>query len=378
MKILHVIAGCWKDSGGPSEVVPNLCYQLQEQGHSVTLLTVDGDHSPAVLAAEKSGVNLVSLQERYFSSVRYVPMMYRYLKQNISDFDVVHNHGHWLYPNWITVVFCLVYKKPLVTTPHGTLVPGMLQRSAWKKVLAWAIFDRLIIRHSSVIHFLSENEKALSEQKIGHLAALKSRIIPNGASRGSKARFREQGQLRTKAMETKNLLFMGRVAEIKGIKDLLQAWCKLRPSSWKLTIIGPWDEDLRALRDSVEGFDSINILGPIYGNSRFEFLHEADAFVLPSYGEGLPTALLEAANNAKLILCSHECNFDSLQDAGGGYFFPCGYTGVVEALEWLFSSSYEERVVISGRAHKLACEMYSWEGVGIMWEREYSKVVSNC
>lgn len=377
LKILHVIAGCWRNSGGPSEVVPNLCKQLQDQGHSITLLTVEGEHSPAVLAAKKNGVNLVSLDEKYFASIRFVPSMYRYLKENIRNFDVVHNHGHWLYPNWITLIFCMFYKKPLIATPHGTLVPGMLKKSSWKKFLAWQLFDRKLINYSSVVHFLSENEQSLSQKKIGHLASKKSIIIPNGACNESKALTGDIERVKTKKTKMKNLLFMGRVAKIKGINDLLIAWKNLNPKSWTLTIVGPWDHDLCSLKDSITKIDSINVIGPIYGEKRFEFLHDADAFILPSYGEGLPTALLEAANNSKLILCSHECNFNTLEEIGAGYFFPCGYSGVEASLKWLFSSSYQERAERSSLAYELACRLYSWESVGKKWENEYVKVIKN-
>ena len=125
--------------------------------------------------------------------------------------------------------------------------------------------------------------------------------------------------------EKMNLLFMGRISKIKGVSDLLQAWEKEDTGNWKLTLVGPWDEDLIKLKNSVKDNQSIDIKGPIYGAARFDYLNKADAFILPSYGEGLPTALLEAAHNGKMILCTYECNFNELQNVGGGYFFHSGF-----------------------------------------------------
>jgi len=381
LNILHVIAGCWKDSGGPSEVVPNLCSQLVKQGHNVTLLTVDGDHSPAVYLAEKEGVQLVSLKKSslFSSFVRYIPEMSNYLHKNIKSFDIVHNHGHWLYSNWITLKLCKKYNKKLITTPHGTLVPGMLERSSWKKYLAWNFHDKKIIEYSSLIHFLSKNEKELSLPKIGMENENKTILLPNGASDASSLQTTEPSNIdpackdEDKGQNEKNkILFMGRVSRIKGIIDLLKAWSNIKPTEWELIIVGPWDDDLIDLKKEFLNYNSIKIIGPVYGNKRFSFLNDADAFILPSYGEGLPTALLEAANNAKLILCSYECNFDDLESISGGYFFRCGHIGVEETLKKLFQSSVDERNIISSRAHKLATELYSWSSIGKKWEGAYN------
>ena len=120
----------------------------------------------------------------------------------------------------------------------------------------------------------------------------------------------------------------GRISKIKGVSDLLQAWEKEDTGNWKLTLVGPWDEDLIKLKNSVKDNQSIDIKGPIYGAARFDYLNKADAFILPSYGEGLPTALLEAAHNGKMILCTYECNFNELQNVGGVIFFIQDLTGL--------------------------------------------------
>ena len=70
--------------------------------------------------------------------------------------------------------------------------------------------------------------------------------------------------------EEKSAIY-GESRKNKGIHDLLVAWNKLNPKSWTLTIVGPWDRDLDALKHSVGKNNSINAVGPVYGESRFKF-----------------------------------------------------------------------------------------------------------
>jgi poly(glycerol-phosphate) alpha-glucosyltransferase len=237
------------------------------------------------------------------------------------------------------------------------------------------MFDKRLINYSSVIHFLSDNERNLSLQKIGGLARQKVRVLPNGAAKESLAKPGWRKRFDKLHIHKKNLLFMGRVSKIKGLQDLLVVWQELKPELWDLTIVGPWDDDMLELRKSINDDNSIRVIGPVYGDARFEYLNKADAFILPSYGEGLPTALLEAANNAKVILCSHECNFDSLEKVDGGYFFTCGQPGVNSALNRLFEATADETLRRSSLAYSLARDLYSWDAVGGIWEKEYQRLL---
>jgi glycosyltransferase involved in cell wall biosynthesis len=92
------------------------------------------------------------------------------------------------------------------------------------------------------------------------------------------------------------VIYTGRLHEAKGLNDLLAAWATLAPShpTARLWLVGegPQREELkeniqaRGLSQSVRlpgAFDSVE-----------EMLDAADAFVLPSYVEGMSLSLLEA------------------------------------------------------------------------------------
>lgn len=374
MKILHIVAGLWEDTGGPAEVIPNLCLELVKQGHSVTILTVEGKHSQSLIDAYKGGVELISLRSQYFHFCRFVPDMFSYLLRNAEKFDIIHNHGHWLYPNWLSAYFSRKKNIPFITTPHGTLVPGMLNVSTYKKQLSWILFDRFIIKQANYVHCLSDQEKKLTLQKVS-VDDSKIIVIPNAAS-DSAFKSNIINSIDGDECNKINILFMSRVSKIKGIEDLINVWEEVDTSNLTLTIVGPWDVTLSDLKEKASSTSNINIVGPIYGDERFKYLKNVEVFILPSYGEGLPTALLEASANGKYIVCTNECNFDQLKEIDGGYFFDAGEDNLKIALNDLINSELDMRQVIANNALNLAVENYSWRTVASKWEYIYQEAIN--
>lgn len=62
---------------------------------------------------------------------------------------------------------------------------------------------------------------------------------------------------------------------------------------------------------------SILFTGPLHGEAKREALSGSDCFVLPSYSEGFPVAILEAAAYGLPVLMTDACHFPELAQAGG-------------------------------------------------------------
>lgn len=378
MNILHIVAGLWKDSGGPSEVIPNLCASLVENGCNVTLATVDGPHSEATKVASRNGVNLISFKEKYFSTIRYTPGLKAFLKSNVGNFDIVHNHGHWLYPNWIGCKYAKKANVPLVTTPHGTLVPGMLAKSSLKKRISWGVFDHDIVRYANKIHALSEAEKIGMEGRLRSANLNKVVVIPNGTYIPDQRSCRSFYETYNVPNNKKILLFLSRVHPIKGIFDLVAVWKELSKqfSDWQLVIVGPSSEsDKVKLNGLVADMATISFLGPLYGDDKLSVFSSASAFVLPSYAEGLPTAILEAAANKLPVVCSEECNFPELNLRNGSVVFSAGESSLKIALEKFLELNEFEKREIGENAYKFISQCFSWDRVAKDWIQVYREIL---
>jgi glycosyltransferase involved in cell wall biosynthesis len=92
-------------------------------------------------------------------------------------------------------------------------------------------------------------------------------------------------------------LFVGRFAKEKNAIGLVHAWGQMQPSlrqEWMLVLVGDGAEReiLKKVIDQHELQDSVLLAGASV--RVVEWLHAADLFILPSWGEGLSNALLEA------------------------------------------------------------------------------------
>jgi glycosyltransferase involved in cell wall biosynthesis len=92
------------------------------------------------------------------------------------------------------------------------------------------------------------------------------------------------------------LLFVGAMGKLKGERDLLEAVQRIadRVPNLRLLLLGHGAETIEAFCRQHHLGSLIEHLGPVAYNQRHAFFRQADFFVLPSYGEGMPIAVLEA------------------------------------------------------------------------------------
>jgi glycosyltransferase involved in cell wall biosynthesis len=94
------------------------------------------------------------------------------------------------------------------------------------------------------------------------------------------------------------LVFLGNIGERKGTFDLIEAFAKLPVhlrNSAELSIAGDGKiAQAKELADRLNLGERVNFLGLIDAHDRDLLLEHADIYVLPTYNEGLPLALLEA------------------------------------------------------------------------------------
>lgn len=93
------------------------------------------------------------------------------------------------------------------------------------------------------------------------------------------------------------IAYVGRLAKEKGLYELLQGLkcASSHGAKHRLTIAGsgPEADRLKQFADVLGLAGDVAFIGPVFGEDKVKLLASADVFVLPSYSEGLPYALLE-------------------------------------------------------------------------------------
>ena len=111
--------------------------------------------------------------------------------------------------------------------------------------------------------------------------------------------------------ESFRMLFVGRVTRDKGIEELINAYQivqkKYSKMNFFLDVVGPYCLDyLNKIRKKYpQNFDNISFHGFIqYGDTLFDFYDNSNVYVLPSYHEGFPHTIWEAAARQLPIICT--------------------------------------------------------------------------
>ncbi len=103
------------------------------------------------------------------------------------------------------------------------------------------------------------------------------------------------------------ILCVSRLSPEKGVYDLIKAYKGIGTLSCKLVIVGNADIDTeysQKIKQEAERDERIVLTGVLVGKPLEELYSNAGLFVLPSYYEGLPIALLEALSYGLPVLVS--------------------------------------------------------------------------
>jgi len=304
------------------------------------------------------------------SGFGYAPALSSSIVQ--SGADVVYSVGLWKYPSLASLLWSKRTGKPLLVAPHGMMDPWALRQSRWKKHMAGVLYQNAQLRHAACIRALCE-----SELESIRTYGLKNPVcvIPNGIdlpviSEGTNVftplrELKEQGR--------KILLYLGRIHPKKGLINLLKAWKYAIDAQsplgdqWKLVIAG-WDQgghegELKSLASDLQIEESVLFAGPQYGEAKAEFYRNCDAFVLPSFSEGLPMTILEAWSYAKPVLMTPECNLPEGEAAGAAICTNPTIEAIEQGLKRLALMSDRERHAMGERSLKLVKERFVWSKV---------------
>lgn len=226
-----------------------------------------------------------------------------------SEADIYHVHGIWMYPSVVTGAIARRKGKPYVVSPRGMLDPWALKNSAWKKKIVGWLLENRNLRAVSCINALCESEyQSIRAYGLKNPVA----IIPNGIDLPEIEEVLPSPWQEQIAKGKKVMLFVGRIHPKKGLPNLIKAWAKTKLAGWALAIAG-WDqgghEDELKRMVAELGFEKdIIFLGPVFDDKKQACLQNADAFILPSFSEGLPMSVLEAWAYSLPVIKTLQCN----------------------------------------------------------------------
>lgn len=289
-------------------------------------------------------------------------------KRWVSQAEAIHGHGFYVYPNWVLGRETRRQNKPLVYHVHGFLDPWILKRSKLKKRLVHLLFENANFRHVSFWRALSKKE---ADQIRAYRIQAPIEVLPNGVHMPVERSADELKQLRERfpKQRPKRMLFLSRIHQKKGLDILIPAFAKLgaQAKDWEVAIFGPDEGGYQAVIEQkivkLGLQDQCRFYGSVSGDDKEAAFRSGDLFVLPSYSEGFPMAVLEATAYGLPVVQTTECNFPELSTAGGAWECQPEEASLKQTLEEALSADDTERSQRGMLGHKLVEASYAWKNI---------------
>jgi len=292
---------------------------------------------------------------------------------NLKENTIVHFHSGFIIEFYLIAKILKKRGIKWIITPHSLFYSK--KKNTFKQMLKFFykfFFEDFIIKNTSAIHALSEEESKLWSRKI---KKNKIYIIPNGVR---KSLLFKKKYLKNKIF---SICYCGRIAIFqKGLDLLLLAINELKKKNYRiyLNIIGDGHQKskLEKMAYNLKIDDMITFHGNKIGNNKKKLIVKNDIFIHTSRFEGIPMAVLEAASLGMPLVISKNTNLSKfIIKANSGY--------VIKSLQIKHISETIEKIIKNRNKIKkmginsrmMAIGNFSWKKIAITLNKKiYSQI----
>ena len=377
MKVLHIIAGLSKKSGGPSRSSQGLVAALYKAGVDAWMWPLNGA-KPWV-----QGVRCISGIVGFEQAER-IPLPHFC---QLKEFDLVHVHGIWDLRLHKIEVMCRKAGIPYVISPRGTLDPWALSVKRWKKMIALALYQRRDLKNAAAFHVTSaQEEKSVRAMGLTQLVIL----APNGVD------LPDVMPPRTNGGEVRTAIFLSRLHPGKGLLALADAWARVQPKGWRMKVVGPDAYGHKAevvarleqlgIRNQWEFVDMLDDV------EKWSAYRGADLLIHPSVSENFGITIAEGLAAELPVIATKGAPWADLVERKCGWWIDLPGKeverrgGEWKALDDALREAIEQsnnpnnRTILQEmgkRGRQLIEEKYTWQAVVENVKRGYEEIISS-
>lgn len=250
-----------------------------------------------------------------FSPLQFCWRLMRYQPQIVHVNTSMDPKGYWRDLVYLAIARAL--GKKIVYQIHG----GALPQDFFENSRLMRILLRQVLRSADVVVLLGQE---MLDAYRSFSPDLHLEVIPNAIEPGADPQWK---QVAADVDRPLCLAYVGRLARSKGIFEIVDALGILagQGKCMQLVIAGDGPDEAR-LRVRIEALglqQQVRFAGVVSGAEKDRIWNESDLFVFPTYGEGLPYALLESMAARTPPLASPVGAIpDVMEDGVHGLFVP--------------------------------------------------------
>jgi glycosyltransferase involved in cell wall biosynthesis len=344
---------------------------LSSRGVTITVYT---PHLPTVSpASETRHTDVTILRFPAFEAIHNYPVpkfwLPRFWRQwyalSQTEYDVIVSRTRFFFPSLMALWYAFRHDTPLLHIEHGS---DFAHFNGRLKTLIGKIYD---IVFGTFILCRADALVANSQASAAFVQTLSGRTDCQVIYRGSRIDTIEHCVSRpdlAKQFQNKTIIaFIGRLIDGKGTHDLITAVSLLRRDTIVTFIIGGGPEELR-LKTMVRDLhltEQVLFFGNLPFEEAISILKVAHICVNPSYTEGLPTSVTEAALCRKAIIATQVGGTpEVISGKGDGYLIPPRDIDYLKEKLLDLIDHPEKRIAFGNAAYQKVSGQFSWNHAG--------------
>ena len=176
----------------------------------------------------------------------------------------------------------------------------------------------------------------------------------------------------------KEIVFVGWVIKSKGVEELLGAWqstCK-KYTDWTLRIVGPYNPAYKDELQTKYSFENVVFTGEKSNKETLNIVANSSIFILPSYTEGFPNAVVEAMALEKAIIGTKVGAIPDMLEGCGIVIEPMNVNEIERAFEKMLGDS-ELRCSLAKKAKQKMMREYTMETIFGVYKTIWNNLSKN-
>lgn len=357
INVLHVLGCLDARIGGPAQSVERLVECSNEFSVKADVWTFNYPYRDKQIFLKNNTQHFVSPD--FFLSRKLAawnPWACHNILAMASRYDLIHNHGHWLFGNAYASLAAKKLNKPLIISSRGMLEPWALAHHSLSKKLAFQIFERKNMATADLFHATSGQE-AVNMRRLGIKQPIA--VIPNGVDLADNfLHFAKPPQ--------KQILFLSRIDVKKGLERLFLIWQRqaIKFKGWELVVAGDGPKSyVNALKKYVIQLgiqEHVRWTGFVQGSQKERLFEDASVFVLPTFSENFGNSILEAMSYGVPVITTRAAPWEELNVNQCGWCVDNNEQALEQAVVNALSCTESKLFFMGKNAGKLAQEKYSW------------------
>lgn len=364
MKILHYIPTIGKSGGGVSAYLQLLAASLGE----MVELHIVSHHSTDEMKLENCQVHFIegSIKHPVRMKREYCTLL------DVLTPDVVHINGCWMLQCSWTVFWAKSKGYPVVLSAHGMLEPWDIKKNYWtKKLPALLLYQKRAVKIADVLVATAETERN-NLIKLGYNENVA--VVPNGI-------IIDGVVIKRSWEERKQMLFLALYRRNKGLDLLMQAVAHMKNelNDWKVIIAGIESDysvsELKSMAEKLEIDSIVDIIGGLFGDTKWNTYRESDVFILPTLNENFGIVIAESLLCGTPVITTKGAPWPQIAEYGCGWWIDRSVDNLVSAINEFIHTSVEKRQEMGKKGRKLVEDNFSSKKVAADMIELYGKIL---